>query len=103
MNLITDVDELINPVTGTWDEELIRDIFWEEDYKLILALPVSEGRENSWLGTMISTGNSVSKVLIGSVGMILSGDVVLVQARVGVDRTLILVGTNSGSFSVQTR
>ena len=55
-----------------------------------------------WLGTMISTENSASKVLIGSVGMILSGDVVLVQARVGVDRTLILVGTNSGSFSVRT-
>ena len=47
MNLIADVDELINPVTGTWDEELIRDIFWEEDYKLILALHVSEGHENS--------------------------------------------------------
>ena len=46
-NLITDVDELINLVTGTWDEELVRDMFWEEVYKLILALLVSEGRDNS--------------------------------------------------------
>lgn len=43
--LITDVDELICPVTGTWDEELVKELFWEEDYKLILALPVSEGRD----------------------------------------------------------
>lgn len=26
-NLITDVDELINPVTGTWDADLVKDIF----------------------------------------------------------------------------
>jgi len=52
---------------------------------------------------MINTGSLVSKVLIGSVGMILSGGAVLMQARVGVDKTLILVGTNFGSFSVQTR
>ena len=97
------MDELINPVTGTWDEELIRDIFWEEDYKLILALPVSEGRENSLAWHYDKHGKSVSKVLIGSVGMILSGGAVLMQARVGVDKTLILVGTNFGSFSVQTR
>ena len=64
---------------------------------------MSEGRENSLAWHYDKHGKSVSKVLIGSVGMILSGNVVLVQARVGVDRTLILVGTNSGSFSVQTR
>jgi hypothetical protein len=46
-NLITYVDELISPVTGTWDKELVHDMFWEEDYKLILALPVLEGQDNS--------------------------------------------------------
>lgn len=46
-NLLIDVDELVNPVTGTWDVELVKDIFWEEDQRIILAIPVSEGRENS--------------------------------------------------------
>jgi len=27
-NLITNADELINPVDGNWDEQMIRDLFW---------------------------------------------------------------------------
>lgn len=44
--LVTDVDELINPVTGDWDVERVKELFWEEDQRCILALPVFEGRDN---------------------------------------------------------
>jgi hypothetical protein len=45
-NILTYVEYLIDPGTGSWDVELVRDVFWEEDAKLILALPVNEGRDN---------------------------------------------------------
>jgi hypothetical protein len=32
--------------TGSWDEELIKDIFWEEDSDIILSLPILQGNEN---------------------------------------------------------
>jgi hypothetical protein len=31
---------LINPNTGEWDEELVRDMFWDIDARLILTIPV---------------------------------------------------------------
>lgn len=40
------VAELINPVTGGWDTQLIRDTFWDEDAQLILVIPVHGGMEN---------------------------------------------------------
>lgn len=45
--LLTDVEELMDPVTGSWDTTLVKDIFWEEDAEIILALPVHGGREKS--------------------------------------------------------
>jgi hypothetical protein len=45
-NLVTDVDELINPVTGDWDVEMVKDLLWEEDQQVILAIPIFEGRDN---------------------------------------------------------
>jgi hypothetical protein len=45
-NLLRHVSELINPVTGSWDEELVRQTFWEEDVKVILSLTVHEGWPN---------------------------------------------------------
>jgi len=45
-NIISDVSELINPVTDDWDQQLVRDIFWEEDQKIILALPLNENWPN---------------------------------------------------------
>jgi len=45
-NVLTNVADLIDPVTGSWDVELVRDIFWEEDAEIILALSVHEGRDN---------------------------------------------------------
>jgi hypothetical protein len=38
-NLLSRVQELINPATGSWDEVLIRDMFWEEDATCILCTP----------------------------------------------------------------
>lgn len=43
-NLVTQV--IIDPLTGDWDREMVRDIFWEDDVKLILALPIHENRSN---------------------------------------------------------
>jgi len=44
--LLTYVSELINPSSWDWDVELVKRIFWEEDVKVILALPIHEGRDN---------------------------------------------------------
>jgi ribonuclease HI len=40
------VEELINPVDGTWDEELIKDIFWPIDVHRILQIPLTPDRED---------------------------------------------------------
>lgn len=45
--LLPDVDELIDPVSGSWDVDLVKDIFREEDAAIILALPVNQGRANT--------------------------------------------------------
>jgi hypothetical protein len=42
------VEELIDPNTGDWDEQLVRDTFWEEDAEVILTIPVGEGLPD-WL------------------------------------------------------
>jgi hypothetical protein len=43
----TKVSELIDPLTGTWDVELIRDIFWNEDVQHILSIPIKHNMEDS--------------------------------------------------------
>ena len=45
-NLLTTVDELVNPITWTWDEELIKDLFWTVDANRILQIPLVQGRED---------------------------------------------------------
>jgi len=47
--LLTRVNELIDLITGEWDEQLIRDIFWLEDAAGILQIPVDEHMED-WPG-----------------------------------------------------
>lgn len=37
------VHELIDPVSGEWDEALIRDIFGEVDVNIILQIPLPSG------------------------------------------------------------
>jgi hypothetical protein len=44
--LLTKVAELIVPITNSWDEELVKDIFWEEDVMNILAIPLRPDRED---------------------------------------------------------
>jgi len=39
-NILTHVDELIDPSTGQWDEQLVRQIFWPQDVELILSISV---------------------------------------------------------------
>lgn len=41
------VSELIDPYTGSWDTELVKDLFWEEDVVNILAIPVHIDREDT--------------------------------------------------------
>jgi len=45
-NLVTNVEELINPVDGNWDEQMIRDLFWSIDVHRLLQIPLSAGRED---------------------------------------------------------
>jgi hypothetical protein len=40
-NLVTRVDELINPVDPTWDADLVRSIFWNIDATRILQIPIT--------------------------------------------------------------
>jgi hypothetical protein len=39
-NLLSKVSDLINPITGWWDEDLVRQTFVEQDMDIILATPV---------------------------------------------------------------
>lgn len=44
--VVTRVAELIDPVTGSWDDILIRDIFWPEDVQAILSIPIRPETED---------------------------------------------------------
>lgn len=45
-NVLNRVCDLIDPVTGTWDTQLVRDMFWEVDAELILSLQVNMEHED---------------------------------------------------------
>ena len=45
--LLNKVSELMDPYTGSWDEELVREIFWEEDVQHILSIPIKQGYDDS--------------------------------------------------------
>jgi hypothetical protein len=45
-NILTKVEELINPIDGRWDEDLIKSLFWEVDANRILKIPITNGRED---------------------------------------------------------
>lgn len=40
-NIITKVNDLINPVTWEWDEELVRSVFWPIDPNRFLQIPIA--------------------------------------------------------------
>jgi hypothetical protein len=44
--LLTRVNELINPITSRWDEQLIRGIFHEDDAAVILGIPLAANRKD---------------------------------------------------------
>ena len=46
--IITKVCELIDPNTGSWDSNLVRDLFWPDDTNLILSIPIFEDMEDEW-------------------------------------------------------
>lgn len=39
-SLLTKVQDLIDPVYGEWDEDLVLDMFYEQDARIVLSLPV---------------------------------------------------------------
>jgi len=41
-SLLTRVEELIDPGTGDWDEQLVYETFWEEEAEVILTIPIGE-------------------------------------------------------------
>jgi hypothetical protein len=47
-NIITKVSELINPVTGSWDSQLVREIFLSQDASLILSIPLVDDMQDHW-------------------------------------------------------
>jgi hypothetical protein len=55
-SLVTAINELINPIDGSWDEDLLRTLFSLTDIQNILQIPLSPGREDlvawhyNWLG-----------------------------------------------------
>jgi hypothetical protein len=45
-NILTRVSDLINPIDGSWDEDLIGEIFWSVDAHRILQIPLTPNRED---------------------------------------------------------
>jgi hypothetical protein len=44
--MYTKVNELISPITGQWDEQLVKDTFWKIDADVILATPIRDDFED---------------------------------------------------------
>lgn len=44
--VITRVSDLADPVKETWDDQLVVDLFCEEDAKDILAIPIHDGMKD---------------------------------------------------------
>lgn len=45
-NIITKVEELIDPVTERWDVPMLNQIFWEEDAQVIRSIPIHPEMED---------------------------------------------------------
>jgi hypothetical protein len=45
--ILNKVSDLIDPQLGSWDKELIKDIFWEADVKHILVIPIRHGNNDT--------------------------------------------------------
>jgi hypothetical protein len=40
------VCDLIDPIIGNWDHDLVQNLFWEEDAKIILAIPLKPNMDD---------------------------------------------------------
>jgi hypothetical protein len=60
-NCVNKVVDLIDPTTGKWDKELIEGLFWEEDVKQILTIPIRAGVEDG-LAWQLSRPEFLSKI-----------------------------------------
>ena len=40
------MDELIDPITGQWDVQLVHDTFWPEDANEVLRIPIDDRMED---------------------------------------------------------
>lgn len=56
-NMLTYVAELICPISGTWDEQLVKDIFCAEDAQRILRIPLRDGVDDFIAWHYDSKGN----------------------------------------------
>lgn len=45
-SILQKAGDLVNPITTSWDEQLIWDSFWDEDAKYILSMPLFEDMED---------------------------------------------------------
>lgn len=45
-NVLSRVQELIDPATGGWDDELVRQTFWPQDVDIVLSTPVHHDLED---------------------------------------------------------
>ena len=45
--MVTTVNELISPIDGFWDVNLVRALFWPVDAERILQIPLHHGREDT--------------------------------------------------------
>jgi hypothetical protein len=69
--IYTTVSELIDSESGTWDEEIIRELFWPINVQRILNIPLAPGMMNdfvSWHFTKSGTF-SVRSALSGNISM----------------------------------
>jgi hypothetical protein len=67
--VLSKIEELINPVTGQWDEDLVRQTFMDMDVETILAIPIREDFEDFIAWQFDSKGcfsvKSAYKIYIG--------------------------------------
>lgn len=47
--LLRNVQDLIDPISGMWDEDLIRSIFWDVDVNQISTIPLSQSGMNDFV------------------------------------------------------
>jgi hypothetical protein len=53
------VADLIDPITGQWDKELIEEIFWEEDTNISWLSHLDRVGRIPWRGTSMIRGSSL--------------------------------------------